>query len=64
MIWGGKSKPQRLTSPRSHVRAGPLYMTKKQKGCEHPGFGPVLGFEEGDERGPFFGSEPSQSLGF
>jgi hypothetical protein len=64
MIWGGNSKPQRLTSPRSQSRAGALYIRKNQKGLRAPGFGPVLGFEEGDDRGPDVRREPSQSLRF
>ena len=46
------------------VEGGASYIRKNQKGLRAPGFGPVLGFEEGDERGPFVGREPSQSLRF
>jgi hypothetical protein len=64
MIWGGNSAPQRLTSSRSHMRAGALYIPKKQKGLRTPRFGLVLGFEEGDDRGAEGRHECSQSLRF
>ncbi len=64
MFWGGKKTPQRLTGPRSHMRAGALHIAKNQKGLRAPGLGGVLGSEEGDDRGPDVRREPSQSLRF
>jgi len=56
--------PEELTRTCSETRAAPRSIRRNGTGFRSQEMARLLGSEEGDERGPSAGPQPSQSLGF